>query len=490
MIRWRYFTVVPITILIVLGCLSACMPPPPQTSATTPEEKITVNSTFREFYQNLGDQEILGPAISLVFSHENIYCQYTENVLMCFDSLANDLDRWFLFELGTTFEITEFTDPINSGTEGDGVVDPIQIYEEFQPMYDRLYGARYVGKPLTPVRYNPYKQRFEQYFENVGFYRLLDAPRGDVHLLSYGAYVCDEYCRSAQDGVSAIVDLPENVTIPFLPYLIRMGSPLAFGEPISHPLPYQDNQIFQVYETVAFAGNPDVATSIHLLNLPELLNMPRHSPGPQVYSEADGVVFYPVEGENGFHIPNDFDKFIVRNAGYEFSGPPIGSYFAVEEGKVYRQCFQNYCLDYDATKEPGQKVSIVPLGKLYSEYANLPDDQIIQFQYSPETVLFTISEVEAQIPANQPQEIDMVVLMRKNGLPLENIEAFLSITLPDGETIPFDFPPTSADGTSSFTIPAQPQLSNGDLVVYEVCLNIPSEQPFCQQDNYLIWDHK
>lgn len=489
MSRWIHLTVKFLMILMFLGLASACAASPGQ-STTQQEGFIEVDSTFREFYQNLGGQEILGPAISPVFPHENIICQYTESSLMCFNTLGNDPNRLYLYELATTFEIENFGEQVISDNTQERIVNDIPIYEEFQPVYDRLYGARYVGKPLTPVRYNPYKQRFEQYFENLGFYRLVDAPRGDVHLLSYGAYVCDIHCRSNNRAENAIIDLPENVNIPFLPYIIRMGSPLAFGEPISHPLPFQNNEILQVYDSVVFVGNPDIPTSIRLLNLPELLGMPRHVPGPQLYTENDGVIFYAVDGNNGFHIPLDFDRFISRNGSYELSGQPISAVFPLEEGKIYQQCFQNYCLVYDATQDPGEKVSMASLGNAYSKYAGLNEDQVVQFLYSPETVLFNISEIQPQIPADQPQQIDLAVLMRRNNLPLENIEAFLYLTLPNGETLQYSFPPTDADGISHFTIPAQPQLSNGDLIGYEVCLNLPTDQPLCHQDNYLIWAHK
>ncbi|MAT42473.1 MAG: hypothetical protein CL609_09040 [Anaerolineaceae bacterium] len=477
-------------IFIFLVLASACSASSEQMSAGTTGETIEIDSTFREFHQNLGGKEILGPAISPIFHHENIVCQYTENSLMCFNNLAEDPNRLYLFGLANTFEIEPFEDTYVSNSSQDRIVDNIVIYEEFQPLYDRLYGARYVGKPLTPVRFNPYKQRIEQYFENVGFYRLLEDPPGEVHLLSYGVYVCDAHCRSQGQGGSAVTNPTDNVNVPFLPYIIRMGSPAAFGEPVTKSFYFQENEIQQVYDSVVFIGNPDIPTSIRLLNIPELLNMPRHIPGPQVYTEADGMVFYPVYGTDGYHVPLDFDRFISRNGSITLSGNPISEVYAVVEGKIYRQCFQNYCLDFDGTKPNGQKVSMAPLGLEYAKYANLNEDLIVKFKFTPETVLFNISEVAAQIPASQEQLIDLVVLRRKDNQPLENIEAFLYLTLPNGDIEKYNFTPTDANGSSQFTIPPHPQLSNGDLVMFEVCLNIPTDKPICHQDNYLIWDHK
>lgn len=489
--RWMRFSFKVILPIIILILAASCTVNQNQASATENVEGVVeVDRTFREFYSNLGGEEILGPAITGTIEYKNLICQYTENALMCFDTIATDMDRFFLYSLAQIFEIEPLENEFNSQNNQERVVNDISIYEEFQTLYDRLYGARYVGKPLTGVRYNPYKQRIEQYFENVGFYRLLTDPPGDVHLLSYGVYVCDVHCRYRPQPSAIISSLPDNINVPFMPYLVRMGNPSAFGEPITLPFHYQEGEIQQVFENIVFIGNPENAASVRLLNLPEILGMPRDIPGPQVYGEESNVIFRPVDGTNGFHVPLDFDRFILYNGGYTLSGHPISVIFTVEENILYRQCFQNYCLDYHADQPLGERVSMTPLGDLYLKHANLNEDLVVKFKFSADSIIFNISAVRPQIPADEEQQIDMLVLRSKDQMPMEKIEAFLHLTLPDGNLEKYNIPPTNAEGASQITIPPHPEFSNGLLIPFEVCLNVPSDDPICQQDSYMIWDHE
>ncbi len=489
--KWVHFTF-KFTLLFLISIIAAsCTVNSGQPTATpTVEGAVEVERTFREFYANLGGMDILGPAITGTIEYKNLICQYTENALMCFDTIATDMDRFFLYGLARTFEIEQIDGELPVQNDQGRIINNITIYEEFLPLYDQLFGARYVGKPLTTVRYNPYKQRIEQYFENVGFYRLLTDSPGEVHLLSYGAYVCDAHCRFKPDPPSIINNFLDNITVPFMPYIIRMGDPTAFGEPITLPFTYQGDQRQQVFENVVFVGNPENAASVHLLNLPELLGLPRDVPGPQVYTEKDNVIFRPVDGLNGFHVPLDFDYFIINNGGYTFSGNPISMVYTVEKDKLFRQCFQNYCLDYDLNKPAGENVSMTPLGDLYLEYANLDENLVVKFKFSTESILFNISAVRPQLPADEEQKIDILVLRSRDQLPMENIEAYLLLTMPDGTVEKYNFQPTNAEGASQFTIPPHPEFSNGYLIPFKVCLNVPSDEPICQEDNYMIWDHQ
>ena len=63
---------------------------------------------------------------------------------------------------------------------------------EFFAKYNELGGEDVVGKPLTGMIYSPVYRRYEQYFENLGFYRLANAPTGDVQLLAYGSWACKD----------------------------------------------------------------------------------------------------------------------------------------------------------------------------------------------------------------------------------------------------------------------------------------------------------
>src|SRR4030067_1800704 len=162
--------------------------------AVLPSQTMQVAPLFAEFYAMLGGVDVLGPVISPLFESGNLKEQYVESGLMVFDETATGNDRFRLASLGLEFVISnpETLEPMQPGGRS---IDGRLIPAEFLLMYDKLGGARYVGRPLTDARYNPEKQRSEQYFENLGFYRLDQDPPGAGHLMAYGAYAGDRSCR-------------------------------------------------------------------------------------------------------------------------------------------------------------------------------------------------------------------------------------------------------------------------------------------------------
>ena len=57
---------------------------------------------------------------------------------------------------------------------------------------------------------------------------------------------------------------------------------------------------------------------------------------------------------------------------------------------------------------------MTPLGDLYLEYANLDENLVVKFKFSTESILFNISAVRPQLPADEEQKIDILVLRRNN----------------------------------------------------------------------------
>jgi len=95
-------------VLLLTLLLTACAdglgftPTPGWGSPTYP-----VDTTFKEFYQTLGGEQILGPAISALEIRENFQCQFTERALMCFNQAATDASRFGLYPLGRELGIQE-----------------------------------------------------------------------------------------------------------------------------------------------------------------------------------------------------------------------------------------------------------------------------------------------------------------------------------------------------------------------------------------------
>jgi hypothetical protein len=163
-------------------------------AAPTPDMSFyAVDPVFREFYNLLGGKVILGDAISDIYKSGGKQYQYTINGLMIYDPLAPPKQFFQLASLGRRLGIGGPTSP------------DVGVAEAFRPMYDKLSGT-FVGQPLTGLVYNGAQNRYEQYFENIGFYHGGEST-GDVRLLPYGAWICHAECRSIQPR-NSILEFP------------------------------------------------------------------------------------------------------------------------------------------------------------------------------------------------------------------------------------------------------------------------------------------
>jgi hypothetical protein len=447
---------------------------------------LQVDPVFREFYRALGAADTLGPAISNLLQKDNFQCQYTANALMCYNfDAADENQRYSLSPLGRSLDMRDEPN-LGPAAQGERVVDGYTIYDEFLPMYDRMHGALYIGHPLTQVRANYNQRRIEQYFENVGFYRLLSEPRGQVHLIAYGAYTCKSDCQFTPSGESAVIGGEAAVEQRFLSPLMRIGGILVFGQPLTNPYIGKDGNIEQVYEKAVFFAPKDNPGAMRLRPAPLILGISFSLPGRKM--DDSRMVFYPTQANLGFNVPRIFDNFIASHGGIEISGQPISEIGRVENENIYRQCFENYCLDYDPSASESLRIRLAPIGQNYLDYAHIPGQVVNRFVYSEETVLLSVNEQKPQINTNEAQQISVLVLQRKNQRPINKVEASLRVFLPDGKVLEKHIPPTDADGSASVTIPAQPSIQNGTVVPYQVCLNVPADKQICAQESYLVWN--
>lgn len=152
-----------------------------------------IDPVFREFYNYLGGKDVLGDAISEAYESGGKQSQYTLTGLMIFDPQAPPKQRFQLASLGRQLGIGGPTSP------------DVGVAEPFRPLYTKL-SSTFVGQPLTGLVYNSDQNRYEQYFENVGFYQGAEST-GDVRLLPYGIWLCDAECRSVQPR-NSILEFP------------------------------------------------------------------------------------------------------------------------------------------------------------------------------------------------------------------------------------------------------------------------------------------
>lgn len=473
-----------ILLFLILSLGYACGPTGASPFTPTTANTYPVDKSLREYYEDLGGADLLGPAISPIFKHANQQCQYLVNALMCYNPLATGVERFSLQPLGLSLGVHD--DPEPMAASDLPFVDGYFVYEDFYRLYQQLNGPINVGRPLTRVRYNYEQQRIEQYFEKLGFAHRFNDPPGVVSLLPYGAYFCGENCRYQLNPQAHFI--PSNqtaITSPFDRLLERMGGIEVFGRPLTQPYTAADGSLEQVFENVAVFAPPDNPVGMRLRPLARWLNMRTTPPGPQQYDLKDNVVFYPVDGDLGYHVPVMFDRFIAQHGGQEISGPPIAEAMIYPEDNVARQCFENYCLDYYPGAAETLRTRLAPLGKRYLDSL---EPGAVETQSLPQPALtLQVSEEKPQLPASEPQVIHFLVRHNSDGQPAVGAEVSLELTLPEGSK--FHYAAVSdSQGLGSIAIPPMPKLENGTLVIYRVCVNLPEHAPVCADDSYLIWN--
>ena len=471
-------------IALILGViLSACTN---GAVSINPPGTSDVDTTFSDFYNTLDGASTLGPAISPKFPYNNMECQYTQAVLMCYNPSATAIDQYSLFALGTALGLRDT--PLSTATSVSGrIVDGYILFSDFVPLYDRLYGARYLGRPLTQARTNMTLGRIEQYFENAGFYRSFSDPPGEVHLMAYGSNGCGTSC-TYQPPAAAIVDLlHSSYPQPFMNTLTVMGGVPDFGEPLTPPYIASDGNLEQTYRNVVVFAPLNQPDNAKLRPVSVAMRFNTSPPGPQQFNETNGVIFYPVQGNLGYHVPLVFRDFIERHGNFTVSGKPLADTSEVNS-TTYRQCYENYCLDYNTSASSETAVSMEPLGQQYLSYTPPTQAAPPQFVYSKQNVVIQLSEELPRIKADAPQQINMSVFNAQTQQPIANVEAQLIVQFPDGSQYTGHFPPTQGNGFSSVIVPARPATPNGSVIPYMVCLNVPSAEPICQSASYLIWN--
>lgn len=538
-------------VLILLSTASACnfltnqstTPSPPRQPPNPAFESFPIDPLFEEFYAYLGGEPVLGPPISRLIESGNVKSQYVESAQLLFDPLAAPSDRFHLAPLGLMLGVAEPPVP-EPGLPGSRYINGHTIYDEFLPFYDELGGARFVGRPLTEARHNPEKHRIEQYFENLGMYRLDDEPPGSAHLLAYGAIACPQGCRS-QPPPSGVPGLRPILPAPFSTSASRLGLDIT-GLTLSEPYRSPDGEIEVIFEnlvlvldlveeappavvfrlwlpkiksasrpvqdreyainlwlpiTVTVISGDRVSARLEMarplwlplvfsrpeallqgVHLRPIVQMLGFEPQPPVPPSEDPLmVFYPTEGSRGHNVPLLFDAFLKRLGGISVSGPPISEVFPLSDG-VFRQCFSNLCLDFDTNAPDNEQLAPARLGAEYKEKYYLPPGSL------PESgelgyLNMTVSRAHRYVTSDQSQEVQVVV--SENGMPLANREPVLSLTLPDGSQQVFKMEPTDAEGQTRLLLPpvAAPSFT---LIRYQVCLVDREGEQLCLEDQYPI----
>jgi hypothetical protein len=436
---------------------------------------------FSEFYETLGGEKLLGPAISPLFSRGEIMYQFVRAGLLEYEPGATKSDRYRLSPLGLEIGII---DPPKAEPEIPGVrfVAGHSIFHEFLPLYERLGGARIVGKPLTGIRHNVELNRIEQYFENLGFFRMDYEDLGTVQLLYYGTYACDQACRSKPPQANILspeAQLPE----PFASSVAKMGiSFLGRNHTPQYTAP--DGNLQVIFDNLVLMVDPDDNQNVKPRPIIHMLDIQPHNP---IKCTNDPLVTcYRIDGDLGYNIPWIFVEFLEKYGGISFSGPPITSVDALENG-LFRQCFTNLCIDFDLNAEENYRVRLAPMGREYLQrYFTLDKPEGFLSTQTLEQVRIEVWESGTYISKDESQQINAGVF--EGSTPLVNREPILIVSMPDGSQRLYNFPPTNERGITQLTLPPI-QAPNGTLIAYQVCLSSVTGAELCVTDHFLIWNY-
>jgi hypothetical protein len=467
--------------IALLLMMAACSPDSPSGSGQAPTGTYPVESVFREFYNLLGGQKNLGYAISPLIETDNIKIQYTEAALLRYDAQAAAAEKFTLAPLGEELRLSD--QPIVLPDQaGERIADGYLIYDEFVDLYDTLQGERFVGKPLTQVRIDAKRGRIEQYFKNLGFYRLLSDPPRTVHLLAYGAWKCDAYCKFKEPD-SAVVAPQPVFPEPFIGSLARLGLDFT-GRPLSAPYIAADNMLEQIYQNMVVFADPANIRMVGLRAITDKVGYPATALVAKV--DDDRLVFYPIDQDGlGHEVPKVFEDYITVHGGLEISGMPTTELF--QEGSTYRQCFTNLCLDYDPAAAETLRIRTAALGELYLRHFPPPEASAPSGTApSAGNYALVVWAEHALTPADQGQTIHVRVTDSTGAKPAADLAVELNITLPDGSLQTYPFSLTDPNGEATASVPSI-NAANGTIIPYQACLYIENAAKECVKDSYVIW---
>ena len=468
-------------LLLASGCAGT------QISTTTPSIDfvscdLQLDPLFREFYLTLGGQEVMGCAISPVFVQGEITNQSTEAGILRYNPTLPTSQQFSLAPLGKQSKLADPPLAIKD-QEDPPVLDGMIIFDRFVSRFKLMGGTRFVGRPISQPVVDQENNRIIQFFENVVFYTSASDPKDRAHLLRLGTIFCGDICPDLSRGVDAIGNA--QYSEPFLKEILRLGTDLT-GKAESNYYRTADGIIEQIYTNVVVHSALLPPYHVTLQPVPAWVGYSNTSPFFQPAARVDdpGLIFNKLpDSELGFNEAVIFEQFVATHGSKAMSGPVTSQIFAMD--KVYRQCYVNYCLDYDPET---QTIRPAPLGLQYLKLK--PPEQAAKdnLVFKPDDVLLRVVENKPLISSNERQIVTVQVFQKGDQYPIPNLDAILTLTLPDSSETEYVMPPTNTQGKTSILL--DPILAaNGTLVPFKVCL-FSSSTPICSKETFTIWGNQ
>jgi hypothetical protein len=362
-----------------------------------------------------------------------------------------------------------------ASTDLQGVlfVEGYIVYEGFVSLYQELGAQRYVGRPLTGVRYDADQNRVEQYFENIGFFQNLDDPNSGVQLIPYGRVACAGTC-GAQGNPAAIIQIDLPYGEPFVGTVARLGDGFV-GPRLAGPYKKADGSLEVIYQNLVLFANADGSQQATPRPIVAELGI---QPDPLVTRlDNPNLMFYGIEGELGYNVPLFFTDYIGQHGGFEIFGQPISELKLQEDGSA-NQCFANACLSFAS----GTGVQPVSVGTQYK--TRFYDQPSIEVPAEKTEIRIQVWEDFSQISSAETQVIHATLFAGSQLL--VGLQPYLEITLPGGGTSIYQFPTSDVGGQSQLSVPPI-HAQNGTLIPYKVCLEGFGSTEVCASESYMIW---
>lgn len=468
---------------------------------SSPEHMDEIDPILRAFYAHLGGVELLGPAISAPIIDGNKTIQYTETCKLIYEKDALPTQHFRVAPLGVEMNLREPPVPPPSNP-AYRYCDGHTIHPDFLPMYETL-GAKIVGCPITEARFNLVYRRYEQFFENFGFYR--KEGQAQVRLMPYGLWACagSDSCESSE--LYASYDSYRPVDHTLIEFVEKHGADFT-GFALTDAYYNKDGLWQQIFENVVLVAESEGSSeTVRILPLPEKLGLLPDPPQP--YSGNPEAFFYTAQGNDGYEIPIYFWNYMIQHGGIDFFGPPI-QHLSEMDKQIYRQCFTQLCLLYDPQAVEGSEIRPEPLGYSFEVLYKsempistpMPEIKPTEIQATfafptatpePEIregreIILQVWETNPMLAAGQIQEIGVIILDWDT--PLANISPELLVEIPDSMPYYLTMPPTRNDGMSHAKL-APIDAPNGALVEYKVCIKASETDKFCVRESFMMWDN-
>lgn len=389
-------------------------------------------------------------------------------------------------------QLSPLPDYLRIATAEDAVFGDLNtIYGLFAGAVSQL-GSELVGLPMVEgLLYNDMANRFEMYYANLGFYMAAD---GKIHLLHYGAWANagDLRCASVPDygvpprSLSALdadtlisermKALEQNIPGSFIGFALGR---MAYLDPTS-------GMYLKPYRGGVVALNPADPDEIGLVKTYLALGFAKTELEPPL--NEPGTMFYMIVDGLGYNIREDIYNWVSLHSGQDLAGKPVMSTYHHSAGDI--NCFEAYCVII----YPDGRIEALDLGERYIKAYPPPEPlpaPTSESSPSPTTApnpVPTITAIVLDRVTVRPWDTSAGLIyghplyvhagVFSGNRPVKNAPLYLILYMPDSTTAGYQFPLTDELGMTSVLL-ENFTANNGDIVEYEVCLDMPDSTDVC-----------